>query len=100
MCRSSTTTIGSTTAVLRLRSPEEEEPDDQRDHGPAYGVVPEVIRVRVVVAVGAVHELRLGRRRGMARVDPDPAQMLVVGLGAGRAVPLGGQQRVPDQRDV
>src|SRR6266566_2884788 len=40
-CRSTTTTIGSATAVPRLGPPEEEEPGDDRHHGPAGRVSPE-----------------------------------------------------------
>src|SRR5262249_47989983 len=40
-CRSSTTTIGSAPAVPRLGPPEEEEPGDDRHHGPGHRVPPE-----------------------------------------------------------
>src|SRR5215467_2465845 len=52
-CRSSTTTIGSATAVPRLGPPEEEEPGDDRHHGPARRVPPEGRQADDRVAVGA-----------------------------------------------
>src|SRR5215470_6415378 len=100
MWRSSTTTIGSAAAIFHLRPPEEKEPEYQREYRPAYGVVPEVMRVGVVVTVRAVQQ-GLRRRLGtVAHGRPDVALLCVVGLRAGGALPLGLQQRVPDQRDV
>src|SRR5260370_20941412 len=100
MCKSSTTTIGSATAVLRLRSPEEEESTRDRDRRPGYGVVPEVTRVGIVVTVCAVQLVLLRGARLMAQGGPHVAEPGVVRLRAGGALPLGLQQRVPDQRDV
>src|SRR6516162_11427344 len=72
-CRSSTTTIGSATAVPRLGLPEEEEADDRRHHRPDGCVSPEGRHADDRVAVGTeVDDLALvhGRRdvelRGIA----------------------------------
>src|ERR1035441_9735799 len=94
MCRSSTITIGSATAVLRLRSPEVEEPDHQGKHGPAYAEEPEVIGIGVVVAVCAV--IPVGPVLGI----PQVAQVRVVRLAARFAPALRQQQRIAHQRDV
>src|SRR5215467_15928623 len=53
-CRSSTTTIGSATAVPRLRPPEEEEAGDGRDHGPADRIPPQGLLGDDRLAIGAV----------------------------------------------
>src|SRR5690242_3760242 len=53
-CRLSTTTIGSATAVPRLGLPEDEEPGDDRHHGPGDRVRPQGRRADHRVAVGAV----------------------------------------------
>src|SRR6266568_1464474 len=53
-CRSSTTTIGSATAVPRLRPPEEEEAADHRHHGPHGRVPPQGLLGDDRLAVGAV----------------------------------------------
>src|SRR5215475_8809179 len=52
-CRSSTTTIGSATAVPRLRPPEEEEAADRRDHGPPDRISPQGLLGDDRLAVGA-----------------------------------------------
>src|ERR1700704_2138991 len=57
-CRSSTITMGSATAVPRLRAPEQEEADDQRGHRPARPVQPQRGLGHGGMAVGAViHEV-------------------------------------------
>src|SRR5215813_2858980 len=103
-CRLSTTTIGSATAVPRLGPPEEEEPGDDRHHGPARRVPPQSRRADHRVAVGAeVDDLALEdiRRdvelRGVA-VHRAPDR--VVGVVAGHADALVLEQGVPDQSDV
>src|SRR5690348_11879205 len=53
-CRSSTTTIGSATAVPRLRPPEEEEAGDHRHHRPQHRVPPEGGLADDRMAIGAV----------------------------------------------
>src|SRR6516225_8672834 len=53
MCRSSTTTIGSATAIPRLGPPEEHEADHHRQHRPAHRVAPEGRLGDHRVAVGA-----------------------------------------------
>src|SRR6516225_2304370 len=53
-CRLSTTTIGSATAIPRLGPPEEEEPGDDRHHGPGDRVPPQRLRADHWVAVRAV----------------------------------------------
>src|SRR5215470_4317282 len=64
-CRSSTTTIGSATAVPRLGLPEEEEAGDDRHHGPRGRVPPQGRRADHRVAVGAeVDDLGLEHVRG------------------------------------
>src|SRR5215469_4903241 len=80
MWRSSTTTIGSASAIFRLRPPEEEEPECQREYRPAYGVVPEVMRVGVVVTVRAVQQGLRCRLGAVAHGHPLVAQLSVVGL--------------------
>src|SRR5215469_1378759 len=67
-CRSSTTTIGSATAVPRLGPPEEEEPGHGRDHGPADRVAPQRGLADDRVAVGAVVD-HLAVERGRADVE-------------------------------
>src|SRR5258708_1975814 len=53
-CRSSTTTIGSATAIPRLRPPEEHEANHQRQQRPAHCVQPQGGLADYRVAVGAV----------------------------------------------
>src|SRR6266581_9359335 len=98
MCRSSTITIGSAAAILRLRPPEVDEADQHSDHCPAYGVVPVVARVSHRMAVGAVIE-DLGR---VPRMVMGPLQALrrVEGHRAWLAQPLRFQQGIAYQRDV
>src|SRR5579859_7787065 len=84
-CRSSTITIGSATAVLHLRPPEEDEPDDQGDDGPARPGQPQVRLADDCVAVGAVVLAGGGMR--VEQVAPGR----VVGFRAGDALPLGGE---------
>src|SRR6516225_7640025 len=103
-CRSSTTTIGSDTAVPCLGPPEEEEPGDDRHHGPPDRVPPELGHADHWMAVGAVvddlvcEHLRGDMELSGAAVHRAPQR--VVGVIAGHADPLVLQQRVPDQRDV
>src|SRR5579859_3540822 len=59
-CRSSTTTMGSATAVPRLGPPEEEEAADRGYHGPATPVQPEGRLADHRMAVGAVVGDRAG----------------------------------------
>src|SRR5487761_331791 len=59
-CRSSTTTIGSATAVLHLRPPEEHEPDRQHDDRPGRAGQPQAGLAGNRVAVGAVEVVRRG----------------------------------------
>src|SRR5580704_18227899 len=100
MCRSSTITMGSATAVSRLRSPEEEEADHHGGNGPPDGVVPEMAGVGVVVTVGAV-VLEAGRGvHLMAKSVPGMAQRAAERLAARRTESLALQQRVADQGDV
>src|SRR5712692_2775631 len=103
-CRSSTTTIGSATAVPRLGLPEEEEPGHGRHDGPPDGVPPESGHTDDRVAVGAVvddlvrEHVRLDvELRGVA-VHRAPHR--AVGVVTGHADLLVLEQGVPDQRDV
>src|SRR5579871_3862788 len=72
-CRSSTTTIGSATAVPRLGPPEEEEAGDRRHHGPPRRVPPEGGLRDDRMAVGAVVDGLRGvdgfARLGVARAS-------------------------------
>src|SRR5215475_14546147 len=103
-CRLSTTTIGSATAVPRLGPPEEEEPGDDRHHGPARRVPPEGWSADHRVAVRAVvDDLAREHVRGnmeLPRVAVHRAPHRVVGVVAGHAGALVLEQGVPDQRDV
>src|SRR5215468_4358882 len=103
-CRSSTTTIGSATAVPRLGPPEEEEPGDDRHHGPGHRVPPEGRLADHRVAVGAVVDdfvLEHARRDvELRRVAVHRAPRRAVGVVAGHADALVLEQGVPDQRDV
>src|SRR5215469_4357574 len=63
-CRSSTTTIGSATAVPGLGPPEEEESGDRRHHGPADRIPPERRHADDGVAVRAVVDDRVRERLG------------------------------------
>src|SRR6266436_817874 len=94
MCRSSTITIGSAAAILRLRPPEVEEADHHGEHRPAYGVIPVVVRVGDRMAVRAVEQVRL------REMNPLRALRRVERLRAGLALALGFQQGVADQGDV
>src|SRR6266700_3115253 len=67
-CRPSTTTIGSATAVPRLRPPEEEEPGHRGQHRPAGRVPPQRRSADDRVAVGAVVD-HLVVERGRADVE-------------------------------
>src|ERR1700728_2155818 len=58
-CRSSTTTIGSATAVRPLRPPEEDETDHKHDDCPERTEQPEVVLAHDRVAVGAVEQVRV-----------------------------------------
>src|SRR6516162_2867445 len=103
-CRLSTTTIGSATAVPRLGLPEEEVPDDDRHHGPGHREAPEDRLADHRVAVGAVVD-DLAREHARRDVEPrgvavHRAPYRVVGVVAGHAGALVGEQGVPDQRDV
>src|SRR5215468_4441926 len=103
-CRLSTTTIGSATAVPRLGLPEEEEPDDDRYHGPAHRESPESLLADNWVAVGAVvDDLAREHVRGnveLRGVAVHRAPHRVVGVVAGHAGALVLEQGVPDERDV
>src|SRR5215469_13995805 len=103
-CRSSTTTIGSATAVPRLRPPEEHEANHHRQQRPAHRVQPQGGLADYRVAVGAVvDDLALElRRRDMEfrRAAVHRAPQRVVGVVARHADALLRQQGVPDQRDV
>src|SRR6266704_4727113 len=91
-CRSSTTTIGSATAVPRLGPPKEEEPGDDRHHGPAGRVPPQRRHADDRAAVGAeVDDLALEHVRldvELRRVAVHRAPHRVVGVVAGHADPL------------
>src|SRR5487761_1575927 len=101
-CRSSTTTIGSATAVLPLRPPEEDEAHDQDHDRPERAEQPQAGLADQRVAVGAVEQVRGEELLGCAgrRVVVRRAQGLVVRPGPRHALPLRLQQRVPRQRDV
>src|SRR5215831_5840930 len=103
-CRPSTTTIGSATAVPRLGLPEQEEPGDDRHHGPADRVPPQRRRADHRVAVRAVvDDLAREHVRGnveLHRVAVHRAPHRVVGVVAGHAGALILEQGVPDQCDV
>src|SRR6202034_3352042 len=94
MCRSSAITIGcSAAAILRLRSPEEEEPDYQGKHRPGYPVDPVVGRVGDWVAVRAPVQRLL-------QVLPGVTLQLVGRHGARLALALRREHCLADQRDV
>src|SRR5215471_19740621 len=103
-CRLSTTTIGSATAVPRLGLPEEEEPGDDRHHGPAHREPPEGRLADHRVAIGAVvDDLAREHVRGnveLRGLTVHRATHGVVGVVAGHAGALVLEQGVPDQRDV
>src|SRR5215831_15323117 len=103
-CRSSTTTIGSATAVPRLGPPEEEEAGDDRHHGPGGRVPPQSRGADHWVAVRAVvDDLAREHVRGnmeLRGVAVHRAPHRVVRVVAGHAGALVLEQGVPDQRDV
>src|SRR5258708_37797284 len=90
-CRSSTTTMGSATAVPRFRLPEEDEADYQRDDSPAGAGKPHVGLAEDGMAVGGVVEVPVGELR------VHRAQPRVVRLRPRMAEALRGQYGVPDQ---
>src|SRR5215472_8124537 len=73
-CRSSTTTIGSATAIPRLGPPEEEEAADHRRHGPAHRVHPQGRDADHRVTVGAVVDDLLLE---LDRADPELRRIAV-----------------------
>src|SRR5215472_19169026 len=103
-CRSSTTTIGSATAIPRLGPPEEHEACHHRQQRPAHRVQPQGGLADYRVAVGAVvDDLALELRRGdmeLRGAAVHRAPQRVVGVIARHADALLRQQGVPDQRDV
>src|ERR1700732_729082 len=91
-CRSSTTTVGSATAVEHLLAPEEGEAAEQREYRPAGADLPQVAGDERCRAVTAVQRVTLAVSPGEAPSGTDRP-------GAERAAPLHRQQRVPHQRD-
>src|SRR5215469_14742828 len=84
-CRPSTTTIGSATAVPRLRAPEEEEAGDRRDHGPPDRVPPESgladDRMTVRAVIDGLRRVDGLGRLGMARAEAvQRAPRMVIGV--------------------
>src|SRR5215469_4375236 len=90
-CRSSTTTIGSATAVPRFRLPEEDKADHQGDDGPAGADKPQVRLGDDGMTVSSVEQM-LVREPHIQRALPG-----VVRLGPRLTDALGVQYGVPDQ---
>src|SRR5690349_10275521 len=99
-CRSSTTTIGSATAVPRLGPPEEEEARHGREHGASDRVPPEGLlgddRLAVRAVVDDLVREHIRRAVELRRIAVHRALLRVEGVVARHADPLAGQQGVPD----
>src|SRR5215468_5572161 len=94
-CRLSTTTIGSATAVPRIRLPEVEEANDDRGERPADPEPPQAL-----LADDRMAELAVGHVAVIVgKTGVEPAPVGIVGRCSGLVEALRRENRVPDQGD-